>query len=65
MQFVAKTVVITTNSLPSSWYKSCAYFPAFVRRVTHWHVLPIWGAHVVYKTYAEFSKNAVENVIMP
>lgn len=65
MQFVADTIVITTNALPSSWYKSCAYFPALVRRVTKWHVLPIWGAHSVHNTYVEFSMHAVENMVGP
>lgn len=65
MQFVAKTIVITTNALPSSWYKSCAYFPALVRRITKWHVMPIFGCHSQHDTYQAFSMHAVENLIMP
>ena len=64
MQFVATTIVITTNQLPSSWYKSC-YFPAFARRVTKWHVLPIFGAHFTCDTWSEASKHMVENVVNP
>lgn len=64
VQFVAKTIIITTNMLPGNWYKS-AYFPSFVRRVDHWHTLPIWGEHKTYTDYAEFCKDAVENVISP
>lgn len=63
-QFVAKTIVITTNMLPSNWYKS-AYFPSFARRVNQWHILPIWGHHQIYCDYGEFSKNAIENVVIP
>ena len=63
-QFVAKVIVITSNSLPSNWYKS-AYFPSLVRRVTKWHVMPIWGFHSIYEQYGEFMKHASENVISP
>lgn len=63
VQFVAKTIIITTNQLPSSWYKS-SYFPAFVRRVTKWHILPIWGVHTEYGEYTEFMKHASGNLIL-
>ena len=63
-QFVAKTVVLTTNMLPCNWYKSC-YFPSFARRVDVWHVLPIFGEHQQYLEYGDFLKNASENVITP
>lgn len=65
MQFVAKTIVITTNALPSSWYKCATYFPALTRRVTKWHVLPIIGCHSIHNTYQEFCLHAVENVVCP
>jgi hypothetical protein len=64
VQFVAETIIITTNMLPANWYKS-AYFPSFVRRVDRWHTLPIWGEHKEYNDYGEFCKDAVENVITP
>lgn len=63
-QFAAKTIVITTNMLPCNWYKSC-YFPSFARRVTLWHILPIWGEHREYCDYGEFLKYASENVVTP
>ena len=64
VQFVAKTIIITSNSLPSNWYRS-AYFPSFVRRVDHWHVFPIWGEHFETSDYAEFTSRAVENIVTP
>lgn len=64
VQFVAKTVIITSNSLPNNWYRS-AYFPSFIRRVTKWHVFPIWGEHGEYETYEEFLSNACHNVLSP
>lgn len=63
-QFVATTILITTNMVPSSWYKN-AYFPALARRVGHWHVLPVWGFHTVYHSWAEASKHMIENVNIP
>lgn len=63
-QFAAKTIVITTNMLPCNWYKSC-YFPSFARRVTLWHIMPVWGEHREYCDYGEFLKYASENVISP
>lgn len=63
-QFVATTILITTNMVPSSWYKN-AYFPALARRVQHWHVLPVWGFHTVYGSWAEASKHMIENVNIP
>lgn len=61
VQFVAKTIIITTNQLPSSWYKS-AYFPALARRVTKWHVLPIWGFHSTYENWGDALKHMSENI---
>lgn len=63
-QFVATTILLTTNMVPSSWYKN-AYFPALARRVQHWHVLPVWGFHTVYHSWAEASKHMIENVNIP
>lgn len=64
VQFQAKHIIITTNSLPNNWYKS-AYFPALVRRVEKWMVMPVWGE--VYETgdYGEFLNKASMNVITP
>lgn len=38
VQCVCKTVIITSNTLPSKWYKSTIYFDSFVRRVDKWIV---------------------------
>lgn len=64
VQFVAKRIIITTNQLPSQWYRS-VYFPSFVRRVLEWHVLPVWGSHQRWNDYALFSQHAVNNIISP
>lgn len=64
VQFLAKTIIITTNMLPCNWYRN-AYFPSFARRVNMWHILPIWGEHKEYIDYGEFLKDASENVITP
>ena len=63
-QFVARTIVITTNMLPCNWYRSC-YFPSFARRVDTWHILPLWGEHKEYSDYGEFLKYASENTCNP
>lgn len=55
VNFCAKTIVITTNGVPNTWYKN-VYFPAFARRVTKWHVLPMWGIHSTYTDWAEAVK---------
>nr|WPR18687.1 MAG: replication polyprotein [Chegonang virus 1] len=64
VQFLAKTIIITTNMLPCNWYRN-AYFPSFARRVNTWHILPIWGEHKQYIDYGEFLKDASDNVITP
>jgi len=50
VQFVAKTVVITTNAIPNTWYRN-AYFAAFVRRVTEWRSFPVWGEVQSFSDY--------------
>lgn len=64
VQFVATTIVITTNQCPSSWYRS-SYFPAFQRRVSFWHVLPLLGEHETFIDYGEASQKMSENVFCP
>jgi len=49
-QCVAKRVVITSNALPQHWYRN-AYFPAFVRRVSMWMVLPKLGEVQIYNEF--------------
>lgn len=64
VQFQAKHIIITTNSLPNNWYKS-AYFPALVRRVEKWMVMPVWGEVFETSDYGEFLNKASMNVITP
>lgn len=52
VNFVATTIIFTSNNLPSSWWKNC-YFQSFARRVDTWHVLPIWGEHEMYDNYEQ------------
>lgn len=59
-QFVADTIIITTNAMPNSWYKNC-YFPSFIRRVCEWHIFPVWGQHAIYTDYAEAARNMINN----
>lgn len=53
IQFVAKRVVITTNALPESWYKTSVYFKSFIRRVSNWHVFPKLDVHMEFTKYEE------------
>lgn len=64
VQFVAKTIIFTTNQLPNSWYKNC-YFQSFARRVSHWHVMAVWEDHKIFQDWGEASKVMVENVFVP
>jgi len=59
IQFVAKTIVFTTNRAPHLWYRDC-YFPSFERRVTKWHYLPRLGFHSIYGSFSDF-KQTIEN----
>jgi len=58
-QFVAKTICITTNTVPDQWYKK--YFAAIERRVTTWIV---WDANgnkfIHYKDYGEARKQMID-----
>jgi len=64
VQFVAKTIIFTTNQLPSSWYKNC-YFQSFARRVSEWHIMAVWEDHRKFSSWAEASAVMVENVFIP
>jgi hypothetical protein len=57
LQFVAKSIVITSNKPPHDWYDSNCYFASLARRFNKLHFIPAVGIHAVYDTYAEF-KNA-------
>lgn len=55
LQFVAKTIIFTTNKYPDEWYNSdSCYFPAFERRVDKWHYLPSLGFHSRFTRFKEF-----------
>lgn len=46
VNFTAKRIVFTSNSIPESWYKN-VYFKAFIRRVSEWIVMPVLGGVVI------------------
>ena len=52
VHMVAKHIIFTTNSLPSSWWKNC-YFQSFTRRVDEWHMFPVWGEHAFFVNYED------------
>lgn len=53
IQFSSKTLVFTSNTEPSKWYKD-VYFSAFVRRVTKWIYMPNLGVEREFIDYNEF-----------
>lgn len=63
LQFVAQTILITTNSIPTSWYKS-VYFPSFIRRVNKWIIMPIWGEQKDFLSYEEAAPYFINNVLI-
>jgi len=58
INFVAKTIVITTNAFPALWYKSC-YFASFIRRVTKWIIMPSLGEQLIYDNYMDASRHFI------
>jgi len=58
VNFVARTIVFTTNQVPGLWYKN-AYFDSFIRRVTKWIVMPHLGQALEYDNYLDASHNFV------
>lgn len=51
VNFCPKRIILTTNKVPSTWYKE-AYFPALARRVEHW-----WVFGTVFHTrYTDYYK---------
>lgn len=59
LQFIATTIIFTTNKCPDEWYNN-AYFPALQRRVAKWHYMPSLGIHSITSSFSEF-----KNVINP
>jgi len=60
VQFIAKTIVITSNSVPSDWYKN-VYFASFMRRVDKWHIMPVWGEVLEFTDYHEAVSHMINN----
>lgn len=58
--FLARTLLITSNTLPRSWYPkvsaSTARFEAFYRRVTKWVFIPQQNVSIVSNSYPAFEK---------
>lgn len=52
--FVAKTVCITSNTLPSTWYKNVPNFAAFIRRVDTWMIFNTSYAPSRYKEFHDY-----------
>lgn len=57
-QFVAKTVVFTSNNTPAQWYKN-VNLDAFIRRVDRWMYFGIDGTKLDTENYSHFC-NAVD-----
>lgn len=60
VNFTAKRIIFTTNQLPDRWYKN-VYFKSFIRRVTKWIVIPVWGDTQEFEDYGEAAKNMINN----
>lgn len=64
VNFVAKNIVIISNNIPSSWYKSDkVYWPSFVRRVSNWFVFKSMDEHLEFTSYEDFSLNMINTNI--
>lgn len=61
IQFASKTIVFTSNTRPSSWYKG-VYFDAFVRRVNKWIYMPRLDSRLEFTDYKEFL-NCIDSTI--
>lgn len=60
VNFVAKRIIITSNQLPDRWYKN-VYFKSFIRRVSKWIVIPVWGETEEFEDYGEAAKHMINN----
>lgn len=54
LQFIATRIIITSNQIPSLWYKN-VYFPAFIRRVSKWIIMPTLDEQVCHTNYEEIN----------
>lgn len=50
VNFTAKNIIITSNTVPERWYKN-VYFKSFARRVTKWIIMPVWGSSLEFQNY--------------
>lgn len=63
VNFVAKTIIITSNQVPALWYKNI-YFQSFIRRVSKWIVMPQLGHALVYDNYLDASRNFINTTLL-
>jgi len=63
VNFVAKTIVFTSNQVPERWYKN-VHFQAFIRRVTKWIIMPVWGQRTETDDYNEARREMSNNESM-
>lgn len=52
VNFTAKNIIITSNTVPERWYKN-VYFKSFARRVSKWIIMPVWGSSLEFQNYAD------------
>lgn len=62
LQFVATTIVFTTNQVPEKWYKNM-YMDSFYRRVNSWIIMPDIHNKLVYNSYDLAKDNFINNEI--
>jgi len=62
VNFTANQIVFTTNQIPDRWYKNI-YFKAFIRRVTKWIIMPVWGESIETDSYIEAYKHMTDNEV--
>lgn len=57
IQFVADTVIITSNSQPADWYRNVqCYYPSLYRRISEWLLFPRLGQQVSFLSYRAVEK---------
>lgn len=62
LQFIATTIVFTTNQVPDKWYKNM-YMDSFYRRVTTWIIMPDCNNKLQYSNYGEAKEHFIDNNI--
>lgn len=61
VQFVAKTIIFTSNTRPNNWYKD-KYFDAFKRRVSQWIHMSSENNHMFFNEYDSFLRSMDEQI---